>query len=140
MDDHDVGAHDRHLRDLASRQSKGRAVREIAALPSLSREKTAAAVHRRIGAFARWTFHLPPMVHSHRVDLNLDANSLLLSLLIGSIGFVCFVYGKRQRRFPQMLAGVVLCVYPYFVTNLIVMSAIAVGVLALLAVAVKLGA
>jgi hypothetical protein len=74
------------------------------------------------------------------VDLNLDGNSLLLSLAIGCVGFVCFVYGKRQGRFPQMIAGVILSVYPYFVSNLIAMAAIAVAVLVLLGVAVRLGA
>jgi hypothetical protein len=74
------------------------------------------------------------------VDLNLDGSSLLLSLVIGCVGFVCFVYGKRQQRFPQMLAGVVLCVYPYFVSNLVLMTGIAIAVLVLLAVAVRLGA
>ena len=39
-----------------------------------------------------------------------------------------------------MLAGVLLSVYPYFVTNLILMGAIAVAILVLLAVAVRLGA
>ena len=74
------------------------------------------------------------------MDLNLDGNSLILSLVIGCVGFVCFVYGKRQGRFPQMLAGVLLSVYPYFVTNLILMGGIAVAILVLLAVAVRLGA
>jgi hypothetical protein len=74
------------------------------------------------------------------VDLKLgDGNALLLSLLIGCIGFVCFVYGKKQQRFPQMVAGVVLSVYPYFVSNLMLMGGIAVAVLALLAAAVRLG-
>ncbi len=74
------------------------------------------------------------------MDLNLDGNSLLVSLLIGCVGFVCFAYGKRQQRFPQMVAGVVLCVYPYFVSNLMLMAGIAVAVLVLLGVAVRLGA
>jgi hypothetical protein len=74
------------------------------------------------------------------VDLpQLDANSLLLSLVIGCAGFVCFAYGKKQHRFPQMLAGIVLSIYPYFVSNLILMAAIAVAVLALMAVAIRLG-
>ncbi|HEY5147012.1 MAG TPA: hypothetical protein VII82_09605 [Polyangiaceae bacterium] len=73
------------------------------------------------------------------MDLNFDGNSLILSLVIGCVGFVCFVYGKRQQRFPQMLAGVVLSVYPYFVSNLILMAAIAVAILALLGVAIRLG-
>jgi hypothetical protein len=74
------------------------------------------------------------------VDLNLDGNSLLLSLAIGSVGFVCFAYGKKQQRFPQMIAGLLLCVYPYFVSNLMLMSVIAVAILVLLGVAVRLGA
>jgi hypothetical protein len=74
------------------------------------------------------------------VDLKLgDGNALLLSLLIGCIGFVCFAYGKKQQRFSQMVAGIVLCVYPYFVSNLMLMGGIAVAVLALLAAAVRMG-
>jgi hypothetical protein len=73
------------------------------------------------------------------VDLKFDGSSLILSLVISCVGFVCFAYGKRQQRFPQMLAGVVLSVFPYFVSNLIAMGAIAVAVLAALAVAVRLG-
>jgi hypothetical protein len=74
------------------------------------------------------------------VNLNLDANSLLLSLLVGCVGFVCFAYGKRQQRFPQMVAGVVLSVYPYFVSNLMLMAGIGVAVLVLMTVAIRLGA
>ena len=73
------------------------------------------------------------------MGFNLDGNALLLSLLIGCVGFVCFAYGKRQARFPQMLAGIILCIYPYFVSNLMIMGAIAVAVLALLGLAVRLG-
>jgi hypothetical protein len=68
-----------------------------------------------------------------------DANSLLLSLLFSSIGFVLFAYGKKQSRLPQMVAGVTLMVYPYFVSNLIAMSAVGVLVIALLWLAVRLG-
>jgi hypothetical protein len=74
------------------------------------------------------------------VDLKFDGNSLVLSLVLGCVGFVCFAYGKRQRRFPQMFAGVVLSIFPYFVTNLIVMGAIAVLILVLMSVAIRLGA
>jgi hypothetical protein len=74
------------------------------------------------------------------VDLNLDGNSLVLSLVIGCVGFVCFVYGKKQQRFPQMVAGVVLSVFPYFVSNLILMAGIAVAILVLLGLAIRLGA
>ncbi|MDP9037002.1 MAG: hypothetical protein M3O50_19565 [Myxococcota bacterium] len=72
--------------------------------------------------------------------MNLDANYLILSLLIGSVGFVCFAFGKRQARLPPMIAGAILMVYPYFVTNLFGMVAVGIGVLGLLWAAVRLGA
>ncbi len=78
------------------------------------------------------------------MNLNLDGNSLLVSLLIGCVGFVCFVCRASLLRkggsFPQMFAGVLLSVYPYFVTNLILMGAIAVAIVVLMAVAIRLGA
>jgi hypothetical protein len=69
-----------------------------------------------------------------------DGNALLLSLAIGCIGMACFVFGKRQGRLPQMVAGAILMIYPYFVPNLIVMAAVGIAVIALLWVAVRLGA
>jgi hypothetical protein len=123
--------------------SKGRADREIEYLQGGCMRlagATSANVHTsgakrrpRVCAPARSSVDIP-------VDLNLDGNSLLLSLLIGCVGFVCFAYGKKQGRFPQMIAGVVLCVYPYFISNLMLMAGIAVGVLVLLGLAVRLGA
>lgn len=71
--------------------------------------------------------------------MNLDANSLLASLLIGSIGFVAFAYGKKQSRLPQMVAGVALMGFPYFVTSVPLMFGIAGGLLVALAIAVKFG-
>ena len=72
--------------------------------------------------------------------MNLDGNALLLSLVVSSVGFVCLAYGKRQGRVPQMVAGLTLIVFPYFVSNLLVMALVAVAVLALLTVMVRLGA
>jgi hypothetical protein len=70
----------------------------------------------------------------------IDGNALLLSLAIGCVGLACFVYGKRQGRLPQMLAGATLTIYPYFVPNLVAMAAVALLVVALLWIAVRLGA
>jgi len=71
--------------------------------------------------------------------VNLDGNSLLASLLIGLVGSACFLYGKRQGRVPQMLAGVVMVIYPYFVPNVAIMLAIAGGLLVALWGVVRLG-
>lgn len=48
-----------------------------------------------------------------------DASSLLWGVLFGSIGMGYFVYGKRQRRGVALVAGMLLCVFPYFVSNTI---------------------
>ncbi len=69
-----------------------------------------------------------------------DANSLLLSLAISSVGFVFFMYGKRQARLPQMITGVALMVFPYFVTNLLAMGLVAVGIVGLFWLAIRFGA
>jgi hypothetical protein len=71
--------------------------------------------------------------------VTLDANALLLSLLFSSIGFVFFAYGKKQSRFPHMVAGIMLMIYPYFVSNLIAMTAVGTVIIALLWLAVRLG-
>ena len=73
------------------------------------------------------------------MSFDFDANTILMSLLVGSIGMVCFMYGKRQERLPQVIVGVLLMVYPYFVSNLILSAIIAVVLLAGLWLAVRLG-
>ena len=46
--------------------------------------------------------------------MNIDPTWLFLSLIPSGIGFVLFVYGKKQERWPQLAAGLALLVYPYF--------------------------
>lgn len=71
--------------------------------------------------------------------MDFDANALLASLVPSSIGLVAFMYGKRQARVPHIAVGLVMMVYPYFVSNILLMFAIA-GVLSLgLWLAVRMG-
>jgi hypothetical protein len=69
----------------------------------------------------------------------LDGNSILASLFVSSIGFVLLGYGKKQARYPQVLAGLVLLVFPYFVAGVLPMFAIALVILAALWAAVRAG-
>lgn len=46
---------------------------------------------------------------------------LIGGILFGSIGFIAFVYGKKNAKFKPMLIGALLMVYPYFVKNTIAM-------------------
>ena len=69
--------------------------------------------------------------------MDFSAGSLFASLLIGSIGFVLFVYGKKQQRYPHLAVGLVLMVYPYFVSGTFLMTAIAAALLGFLWFAVR---
>jgi hypothetical protein len=69
----------------------------------------------------------------------MSSNALLASVLVGSIGLGLAVYGKRQRRVPHGVAGVLLMVYPYFVPSLALMLVIAAALLGLLYLARHLG-
>jgi hypothetical protein len=71
--------------------------------------------------------------------MSFDAGSFLASLLVSSIGFVLFVYGRKMTRIPHALAGLVLLVFPYFVPSAILVLAIAVAIGGALWFAVKLG-
>ena len=51
--------------------------------------------------------------------MSLDPAWLFVSLIPSGIGFVLFVYGKKQERWPLLAAGLVLMVYPYFATSLV---------------------
>lgn len=52
------------------------------------------------------------------------AGNLLGGLVFGTIGFVAFMYGKRQANVKMLSIGAVLMVYPYFVANTLVLYAI----------------
>jgi len=71
--------------------------------------------------------------------VNLDANSLIAGLVVSAIGFVLFSYGRKMRRPPQVIAGLVLLVYPYFVSNVLLMFGVAAALCALLWLAVRNG-
>lgn len=62
--------------------------------------------------------------------MSFDPTWLFLSLIPSGIGFVLFVYGKKQARWPQLAAGLLLMVYPYFTPSPVSLTAIggAIGV------------
>jgi hypothetical protein len=71
--------------------------------------------------------------------MDLDSGSLIASLIVSSIGFVVFGYGKRQERLPQVVIGLVMMGFPYLVPNVAAMAGIAGGLLILLWIAVRFG-
>jgi hypothetical protein len=47
----------------------------------------------------------------------MNTSSLLWGLLFGSIGLGFFIYGKKQRTVVPLICGLLLMIFPYFVSN-----------------------
>jgi hypothetical protein len=71
--------------------------------------------------------------------VSFDATSLLLSVLISAVGVGFFLYGKKQRRWPHLVVGIVLMGYTYFVSSVAVMLGIAAALIVALWLAVRVG-
>jgi hypothetical protein len=71
--------------------------------------------------------------------MSLDPTLLFLSLIPGGIGFVLFVYGKKQERSPQLVAGLLLMVYPYFADSVLSLTVVGALIGAGLTIAIRLG-
>lgn len=57
--------------------------------------------------------------------MDLSAGSLMASLLVSSVGFGVFLFGKKQMRPPQLIAGGALMAYPYFLSDPLPMLGVA---------------
>jgi hypothetical protein len=53
---------------------------------------------------------------------------VVLDIIFGAIGTAYLIYGKRQYDVPFLVAGFVLLIYPYFVSNAVVCGLIGVAV------------
>ena len=62
------------------------------------------------------------------MSFEFDAPVLMLSLIPGGVGFVLMMYGRKQNRWPQLLCGILLIVYPYFTTSVAPMISVGVAV------------
>jgi len=71
--------------------------------------------------------------------MSLDPTWLFVSLIPCGVGFVLFVYGKKQDRWPQMAAGLLLMAYPYFATSLVSLVATGAVIGLILWYAIRLG-
>jgi hypothetical protein len=71
--------------------------------------------------------------------VNFDPSTLFVSLLTSVIGYALFTYGRKQARLPQVVGGLLLMVYPYFVASLTSMLVIGVLICAGVWVALRMG-
>jgi predicted membrane protein len=60
-----------------------------------------------------------------------NTSLLLWGLLFGSIGLGFVIYGRRQRAVVPLLCGAALMIFPYFVSNSVVLVAIGVLLIAI---------
>ena len=51
--------------------------------------------------------------------LNLDPTAMALSILFGGIGFVAFRYGRKMQRIQPVVLGMVLMIYPLFISSVV---------------------
>ena len=62
----------------------------------------------------------------------MDSTAVLLwGLLFGAIGFGFFLYGKKQKAVVPLIAGIALCVVPYFIVNVYILVTVGVVLMAI---------
>ncbi len=59
--------------------------------------------------------------------MDFSPEALMASLLVSSVGFSLFLYGKKQLRAPQLVVGLALMGFPYFVGEPLFMLGISGG-------------
>ena len=79
------------------------------------------------------------MTNARARAMNLDPGYILANMLVSGVGYVMFMYGKKQRRFPQMAIGVLMLIYPYFITDIPMMLMIGAVLCGLTFALVRLG-
>lgn len=61
----------------------------------------------------------------------MNAASLFWGMIFGSVGLGFFVYGKKQGAVIPLLCGLALMIFPYFVSNTILLVVIGIALLAI---------
>ena len=64
--------------------------------------------------------------------LSFELHNLIAGFLFGSIGFVAFVYGKRQDAWTPMFLGMALMAFPYLVTSTVWIYVVGIALVAAL--------
>jgi hypothetical protein len=59
----------------------------------------------------------------------MDTAAILWALLFGSIGLGYFIYGRRQAHAVARYSGIALMLYPYFVSNTIILVVVGIALI-----------
>jgi hypothetical protein len=65
-------------------------------------------------------------------SFNFSWPQLIGGFIFGIVGLYAFNYGRKEKNYKVLSIGLVLMVYPYFVSNTILVYAIGLGVSSLL--------
>jgi hypothetical protein len=68
-----------------------------------------------------------------------DPSYLVIALVVSSVGFVMFMYGKKQHRPVQMGSGLLLLLFPFFVHDGLWLGVVGAAVCAIVWGSVKAG-
>ena len=63
--------------------------------------------------------------------------TIIAGFIISTLGLSFFLYGKKQRRVPQLVVGMLLMVAPFVVTNPLWMSVTAILLLVGMRIALR---
>ena len=61
----------------------------------------------------------------------MDTWNILIGALLGAIGMGYIIYGRNQMHAMPVIAGILLCIFPYFVPQLWITLPLAVCVMVL---------
>lgn len=71
--------------------------------------------------------------------MDFDPTLLIVSIFPSTVGFALFMYGKKEQRWPQLAAGILMMVYPYFANTMTSMLVTGTVITAVLWYVVRLG-
>ena len=71
--------------------------------------------------------------------MNLSPGWIVASLIISAVGLILLNYGRKFRRIPQLVVGLAMLIYPYFVPGVLANVLVAAGLCAVLWLAIWLG-
>lgn len=60
----------------------------------------------------------------------MNVSTLFWNILFSSVGFGFFLYGKKQGAVVPLVCGLSLMIYPYFVSNILLLVAIGIALAA----------
>jgi hypothetical protein len=63
--------------------------------------------------------------------MNFSTSALIWGMVFGAIGLGLFTYGKQQKAFIPLFSGIALFVIPYFISNVYLLVAAGVALVAL---------